>query len=887
MFPNTIHQAPGITLTRDPSRLLLAFKAAPMHEAVANSTRELGLDLEQLESTEQKRVPGGINHTTERFWVRAKTGEAAAEPITARLAQAGAQQLDFAAPVYHVEGRQGPESYVCPLPNVLLIKPHAKAAQIEEGLKQLATRYGLEEVPARSQYLAPFRYFIVKNPAQADAYEIQGQLLEQSPDLIDEVLFENMPMVVPVSVVPNDTLYAQQWDMVRIQAGGPGTTGWNLSTGLSTVVVCVLDSGCDLTHPDLTYASTGINLGTMSGTGAPTGSHGTACAGIIAARYNNLLGVAGVAGGCKILPAAFQNWTDTEVAAGINYAVSMNAKVISMSFGWDLWNHAVIDPAIQNAFNAGLVMCVATHNYNGPITYPATNPLVMAIGASDEADNRKSPTSPDGELWGSDFGPEISVVAPGVHIPTTDRQGNAGYNPTNSPAGDYTLTFNGTSAATPHVAGLAALLFSEYSFLNNVQVRNIIERTAAKVGAVPYADTPAHPNGTWNQEMGYGRINVWSALDFADVMIRDYPADSGKEPSSPPSGDYWDFSDIVIRRADDGVFLPGNPLQSSRVEKGQTNYLYIRVRNLGPAAAHNVVVDVRITPYVGLHFVYPGDWTAVDAMHAVPAAVTNTFATIPKGGSVIAKFKISTAQTNTFWGWEHSHPWHPCLLAQVRSNNDYAFHAAPTTGTDIVPRRNNFAQRNLTVVNVIKGAKVSFPVMVGNLLTREKQPVEVVVETKEMQLVGRMNLMLDDINLLPQIPRMSPDLRLLRPTTAEEETGMVFLERTLVETSIGSARGLLTLEKGSKLELKEAARPTLIEKRGGEILLKERKRVLEIREQSALVRFDLEPGRLYPMVLQTMIPDNAATGTQFTVRVFERDLRGQVLGGATVIYVVQ
>jgi len=163
----------------------------------------------------------------------------------------------------------------------------------------------------------------------------------------------------------------------------------------------VLDTGCDLTHPDLVpFASPGIRLDTMGPDGSPTGDHGTACAGIVAARFNNALGVAGLAGGCRILPVAFVSWTDAEVAAGINYAAANGARVISMSFGWDAWDHAIIDPAIQAAFNADVVMCVATHNYDGAITYPATNPLVIACGASDQIDNRKSPASPDGESWG-------------------------------------------------------------------------------------------------------------------------------------------------------------------------------------------------------------------------------------------------------------------------------------------------------------------------------------------------------------------------------------------------------------------------------------------------------------------------------------------------------
>jgi len=189
--------------------------------------------------------------------------------------------------------------------------------------------------------------------------------------------------------------------------------------------------------------------------------------------------------------------------------------VISMSFGWNGWDAAIIDPAIAEAHAAGLVMCVATHNHNtaNGITYPATNPLVIAVGASDQADNRKSPTSPDGEGWGSNFGPQISVVAPGVLCPAPDRTGGDGY-----AAGDYTMTFNGTSAATPHVAGLAALLISRKPSLTNTAVRTIIETTAAKVGTVAYATTPGYGNGTWNNQMGYGRIDVQAAVQAVKIL---------------------------------------------------------------------------------------------------------------------------------------------------------------------------------------------------------------------------------------------------------------------------------------------------------------------------------------------------------------------------------
>ena len=163
----------------------------------------------------------------------------------------------------------------------------------------------------------------------------------------------------------------------------------------------------------------------------------------------------------------------------------------------------------------------------------------------------------------------------------------------------------------------------------------MIESTAEKVGVVAYADVAGHPNGTWNQEMGYGRINVLRALDAGDVMIKDAPGDTGAEPFT--GGNFWDFSDIVVRITDDNVFVPGNPSQSKNVERGQANYIYVRLTNKGPREARNVTVSTRITPYVGLQFVYPQDWTLTDGMHVSPARITTNFAGVPPGGTVMAK----------------------------------------------------------------------------------------------------------------------------------------------------------------------------------------------------------------------------------------------------------
>jgi hypothetical protein len=871
----------------DRTRLLLALKSPHSQEEVRELLGETSFVLEDTDDERKyktaPRLMERINHTDRRFWIRSRANEPLDEENLNMLKEKFGEDLDWVGPVYQLPNLKERSRFLCPLPNVLVIRPAATNKEADREVRAMLARYGMKELAEKSKYLGAYRYYIIDDVEKQSAYQIRD-ILEKDKQRVREVRFENMPMIVPTAIVPNDPLFAQQWDMTRIQAGGAGGTGWDISTGVATVVVCVLDEGCDLTHPDLQFSTPGINLGTMMPDGSPTGNHGTACAGIVAATFNNILGVAGVAGNCSIMPLAFQNWTDVEVAAGINFAADNGARIISMSFGWDAWDHAIIDPAIQHAFDSDVVMCVATHNYDGPITYPATNPLVMACGASDQVDNRKSPTSPDGETWwGSDFGPEMSVVAPGVFIPTTDRQGNVGYNTAAGTAGDYFLTFNGTSSATPHVAGLAALLRSTYVSLTNVQVRNIIERTAEKVGVVAYSETAGYPNGTWNQEMGYGRINVLRALDNADVMLKDWAGDIGTEPSVPPGGNFWDFSDIVVRITDDNVFVPDDPSKSRNAERGQTNYLYIRVTNAGPREARNVVVNARITPYVGMQFIYPTDWTAIDATHVSPTPITNTFASIPSGGTAMAKFSISAAQVEDLWGWVSSHPWHPCLLASVSADNDYAFATANLTGGNLVVRRNNLAQRNLSVIDVLAGATATFAFVAGNRENSE-QLMEILVDRSKLPKSMKLLLSLDDDGrAFPLVDFAPTDISIMDNNGGK----IVFLERTKIEATLGCCRGILTIEKGSRFDCLQLAKIGKVRVKGGEVILRNDKRFVEVKDDVAVVTMEKQPNQIYPFSLQTSMPADAKKDQQFAIRVSQRDQNGTVVGGATVIYMIK
>ncbi len=335
----------------------------------------------------------------------------------------------------------------------------------------------------------------------------------------------------------NDPYYNSQWSINNqgylggtVDADMDVDQAWTLTTGQG-VKVSIIDEGVDLTHPDLTpnllqgYDATGNNSG-----GAPNennnDAHGTACAGIIAAIANNNTGIAGTAYNSKIIPVriAYSNgyplgdyrraWitNDTWIANGINWAVQQGADILSNSWGGGSPSNTITN-AINNAVNngrngKGCVVLFALGNFNTSVSYPATLNNVIAVGASSMCDERKTPSSYDGEnWWGSNYGAEIDVVAPGVKIYTTDISGSAGYN-----SGDYKSDFNGTSSACPNAAGVAALVLSVNPNFTQSKVKEILESSTDKPSGYSYSN---HTHGSWNEEVGYGSVNAYKALKAA------------------------------------------------------------------------------------------------------------------------------------------------------------------------------------------------------------------------------------------------------------------------------------------------------------------------------------------------------------------------------------
>ena len=358
--------------------------------------------------------------------------------------------------------------------------------------------------------------------SEKDAMQIANELYETG---FFEYAEPNLMLFIKYGT--NDTYFSDQWGLNNTgQYGGiagmdiKATQAWRITTGNPNVRIAILDSGTDLTHPDLiSNLLPGFDATGGSNNGNDLLGHGTACAGIAAARGNNSRGIAGVAYNCRILPISMgSSPLASRVAAGLNWARLNGANVVSMSFFTTETND--VNTAISTAYSSGRVLVAATGNSNtSTVSYPARHSNVIAVGAASPCGERKSPSSCDGENWGSQYGNELSVVAPGVFISTTDIQGNGGYNYSGKSNDysdrDYIQWFNGTSAATPFVAGVAALVLSINPNLTALQVRNIIESTAQKVGNYTYSTTSGRPNGTWNNQMGYGLVNAYAAVQAA------------------------------------------------------------------------------------------------------------------------------------------------------------------------------------------------------------------------------------------------------------------------------------------------------------------------------------------------------------------------------------
>lgn len=268
---------------------------------------------------------------------------------------------------------------------------------------------------------------------------------------------------------PNDPLFRDQWALVATRV----PKAWDRTTG--GVLVAVLDSGVDPAHPDL-VGKVRAGGDFVDGDDDPVDEqgHGTAVAGVIAARSNDRSGVAGASWGATLLAERVLDHDGVgsacAVAVGMVDAADAGAKVLNLSLGGPGLGQcpSVYRYAVDYAADQGAAVVAATGNdataEDNPTNYPAACDGVIAVGATDRSGRRASFSS---------YGPHVDLVAPGQEVLVVHREG----------AGDYGWALgSGTSFAAPLVAGVAALVLARTPGLTPVQLEQRLVSTAKDLG---------------------------------------------------------------------------------------------------------------------------------------------------------------------------------------------------------------------------------------------------------------------------------------------------------------------------------------------------------------------------------------------------------------------
>jgi thermitase len=311
------------------------------------------------------------------------------------------------------------------------------------------------------------------------------------------------PVQAIQTFVPDDTYYSTAYASSHngniAQWGPPAVSGpaaWGVTAGNSSIVIAIVDTGVDDTHPDL--ASKIVGEYTFVGRSAKDGfGHGTHVAGIAAAATNNNVGIAGMCPNCSILSVKVLDDQGSgymsDVASGIIYAASNSARVISLSLGGSGRSetlHSALDYAIAN--NALPVCAMGNNGSSANTPEPGYWHDCLSVIATDQNGVKAS---------FSNYGVKADVAAPGVVILSTMPT----YPVTLTTTYGYHTNYDalsGTSMATPMVAGIAGLVLSDNPSLTPTQVAGILEASSGD-------------GVSWNPNVAFGVVNAYKAVSSA------------------------------------------------------------------------------------------------------------------------------------------------------------------------------------------------------------------------------------------------------------------------------------------------------------------------------------------------------------------------------------
>ena len=315
--------------------------------------------------------------------------------------------------------------------------------------------------------------------------------------LIEEIEFNYVRQTQASEIIPNDPHFEEQWNLSLIDMPG----AWAIEKGDPEVIVAIVDTGFDYTHEDLA-SQTWINAGEIPDNGIDDDNngyiddvrgwdfsepprsdgsgksqngdnnpidesgHGTHVTGIIGAAVDNDLGISGIAWNCTLMPirgAGVAGIRDDRSSAAIVYAVDNGARVINMSWGGRERSFVLRD-AVDYAYARGVLMVAASGNESeGASIFPAGYRKVISVAATEQHKQK---------FYQSNFGAAIDIGAPGNVILSTHINNR------------YRL-LSGTSMATAHVSGVAALIISKRPSLTHQEVRQILLSTTDPITESP------------------------------------------------------------------------------------------------------------------------------------------------------------------------------------------------------------------------------------------------------------------------------------------------------------------------------------------------------------------------------------------------------------------
>ncbi len=504
------------------------------------------------------RLPGGARvagSDATRQWVRLAPGQRVSQAIALPAVQASGgpagQPLsaDLVAPVFYEQGREGQNAarYVATDELLLVGVERAVAEAQAQATGALSSRSEVNDDLWLLRYASPYVMLAAAQRIEQAGVAVEPQLARQRV----------------AKAAPNDPLYPQQF-YFKNTGQARGTPGvdlnieglWPQASG-SGVTVAVVDDGLELTHPDLNIATdASLHANILGGGNDPTpgaaDNHGTVCAGFIAARANNGIGITGAAPlarlvGVRILGAAA---TDAQEAAAFGWKTDV-VSVSSNSWGPDDDAKTVSAPdtlalaalragVTSGRAGRGVIYVVATGNGRADGDYAgfdgySGNRHVIAVGATDNTGRQAS---------FSESGPQVLVVAAGQtregsdeQLIATDNLGPRGANTAASPAGDYTTSgTEGTSYSAPQISGIAALMLEANPRLGWRDVKEILIRSARRTDATD-ADWVTNGGGfRFNHKYGAGFADAAAAVALARTWTNLAPETSLRQSSTAADG---------------------------------------------------------------------------------------------------------------------------------------------------------------------------------------------------------------------------------------------------------------------------------------------------------------------------------------------------------------